>query len=43
MQKKKSNLKNAIGVDTSKLAKRVDLASSKSETGKLENYSSWSK
>ena len=32
----KSNLKNAADVDTSKFAKRVDLASSISDTDKLD-------
>ena len=32
----KSNLKNATGVDTSKFAKKVNLASLKSEFGKLD-------
>ena len=34
----KSNLKNATDVDTSKFAKRVDLASSISDTDKLDIY-----
>ena len=33
----KTDLKNAIGVDTSKFAKKVDLVSLKSETDKLDN------
>ena len=32
----KSDLENAIGVDTSKLAKKVDLASLKSDVDKLD-------
>ena len=33
---KKSDLKNAIGVDTSKFAKNVDLGNLKSEVDKLD-------
>ena len=34
----KADLKNARGVDTSKLAKKVDLASLKSKSKKLDNW-----
>ena len=32
----KADLKNATGVDTSKLARKIDLASLKSDVGKLD-------
>ena len=39
-KKKKADSKSAAGVDTSKFAKKVDLASSKSEVDKLDIHKS---
>ena len=39
-KKKEADSKSAAGVDTSKFAKKVDLASSKSEVDKLDIHKS---